>query len=1201
MCPENAHHIPRLESLATVAASLKPRQGKAPVTSQALAGILGSPGLSSGLLPDFDDPYENLFTTEVMFQGKTYLIFPGFSSEAHYLLQRVIDGAFHDPERRLPDAFRAEAMSLMQAALGLSDAVARRAGFGRYATADPDPDRPPFVPPDERLEVLSKAVCFDRESLEALHPDVETALRPLCLRQGGANLLRYTLVDGPLFTRPIVQTPDGWVVTLPHELPHALLHALLALAQKHKVASSLTEALHEMVWLDVTLSLGLMGNMPEEAPPPELSFGLASAGWFSLDTDKKLLVVLLTQPVATVREGRSRAEWKPSYGDALVRFIQDASASTADTVLPLVLTQSLDCSFAIPLGGRQRRAAVPEALAMSPEQLWTLAHLGEPTPLALLKFHRLRSEWRKRGRFVLENALDQYAHFREEGHQLGLLSPHSAEPYPVVIRPGTGRQLREQVAKSVDPHWVMWFTQQALIRVRRKFAESDTPIYTPLIPVGDGHSLMVSGLSLPVWVAVHPSFQGLGFITPEDMAMTTAFWVWQLTPALSPLLTKLGERFPHVTVLLHYDQEVEPDAVVGYTWDAESPYVHLLIAQGLLEVTANGADNQAERILAAIIYRAMYQLAYPETNVPDGVGLEGEFARLAPPGPKRWLFTLSPAMATDLDPADLEDARMVQDWDKELLQEEVGRDIGEMPPADYKVVQVIGMPDSKAVVDRAGDSLYTLIQERVAALSPQGLLEFLVVQYDAVRYRDKHAQYSLAARAASETADVALKHLHEELPRLAETAVAARFLIEYVTACPPSGLVPISLALYDELLAASGLHLNWRLHSEIAHFKLGELSAIILPSGRMDSVVSEYPVAMRVYQSKLRSTALEHSATLMDQYRPKPEAASVEKKDADFVSMDVLDAGFAEEFGFSLSQMLHVINIALNIGDDSPNRVSCHERDELIETLSAGADLPPSIVERVLERLTLGPLPEYMLYDERPWLHGRDRAHARRPFLQRVSPDGTGQILWGNRALHSAKEFWFYNLVLAGRVQGDTKAMKDAMSAVVRAKGRRFNNEVAELVRTLAGYKIKVNVNKIPGQPFVADGDNLGDIDVLAFSASQRRIVLIECKDYWAARTPREINWEIVEMLDSAAGKDGGRRKRSVVEKHRRRRDFVQTHLDKFLHWLDLEKDVGWQVEAVVVVNLAMVSPHLRGSVAGVPILMFEELNDYLWGHPEST
>ena len=47
------------------------------------------------------------------------------------------------------------------------------------------------------------------------------------------------------------------------------------------------------------------------------------------------------------------------------------------------------------------------------------------------------------------------------------------------------------------------------------------------------------------------------------------------------------------------------------------------------------------------------------------------------------------------------------------------------------------------------------------------------------------------------------KDIAEEVPERGRTTVASRFLIEFVTAQPPTGVKPLSEASYDRLLAIS--------------------------------------------------------------------------------------------------------------------------------------------------------------------------------------------------------------------------------------------------------------------------------------------------------------------------------------------------------------------------------------------------------------
>jgi hypothetical protein len=97
-----------------------------------------------------------------------------------------------------------------------------------------------------------------------------------------------------------------------------------------------------------------------------------------------------------------------------------------------------------------------------------------------------------------------------------------------------------------------------------------------------------------------------------------------------------------------------------------------------------------------------------------------------------------------------------------------------------------------------------------------------------------------------------------------------------------------------------------------------------------------------------------------------------------------------------------------------------------------------------------------------------------------------------------------------------------------------------------AGWKVEreIPVTKILGKSL---NINYGDVDVLAWSASTGRVLLIECKDLHFHKTPGEL----AEQLSDFRGKtrDG---KRDLLKRHLDRSEVISAHVDQISAYLRL-------------------------------------------------
>jgi hypothetical protein len=108
----------------------------------------------------------------------------------------------------------------------------------------------------------------------------------------------------------------------------------------------------------------------------------------------------------------------------------------------------------------------------------------------------------------------------------------------------------------------------------------------------------------------------------------------------------------------------------------------------------------------------------------------------------------------------------------------------------------------------------------VASLSPDGLLEFVVVRHGSNVSSATRSKLLMATRVACfGQSPEFLKEVSDGLAEQSEAAVAGRFLIEYVAACPPKGRRPMSLSVYDALLARAAIITTYGMLSDIVHFQ----------------------------------------------------------------------------------------------------------------------------------------------------------------------------------------------------------------------------------------------------------------------------------------------------------------------------------------------------------------------------------------------
>jgi len=249
--------------------------------------------------------------------------------------------------------------------------------------------------------------------------------------------------------------------------------------------------------------------------------------------------------------------------------------------------------------------------------------------------------------------------------------------------------------------------------------------------------------------------------------------------------------------------------------------------------------------------------------------------------------------------------------------------------------------------------------------------------------------------------------------------------------------------------------------------------------------------------------------------------------------------------------------------------------------VAAKRDMSEEIVSAVLGGITLTERSSFLDIgqDAWPWRFNRDMSYVRRPLVLQGN-----ELVFGFRSIYRLGPYWVDNM-LSGRLQGHAKTTE--MQRCISEARRGINDAFARSVRARLqhlGMTTRMSVNKI-GKRRIVDsaGNDLGDIDVLAAHPETRSIIAIEAKDFEVARTPAEIANELEKLF---SGKKG---KKSTVELHSRRIDWLRQHLNEVVLSLNENDDTApWQVIGAVVTSDPLITPLVSSST--LPVIPLDDL-----------
>lgn len=1190
LMPENAGRYLRLEAFAHTVATLEYQPGKPRISAGRLRGLSRMGILGSGPIADAEDPFDYPFTESFAFGDRGYIVFPGNTSESPTFVLRHIVQALLPDGRFSNTAFGQEARNLIHAALTVSDEVARRSGLERGMGPASEFRGSIIVPNASHLSRLKSAVFFQHQELSDLLAkrglDI-TSLERLVLPFGSVTLDTYRLSDGPVVAHPILRSDSQFVVVNPGCILSAVRHQIVRLAVKMGVHYEFAHQYHRAVWDTAVTTLHLIKNDPVFLASDSLTIAPCfQDALFRLETDKLIYVALVTDPLNDYNPDEVFGQWEADdLGDRLearllsVKYHVFSSPQPPNEILTLFLSQGFGRWIMVGFNGD-----LNPMLSLMASDLETIAQLEGYDPLALWKFGHAAEVVRRRVMIAPTSTLNEFFYYRQRGH--GYYLSDEEVPDLLVLDEGGAGNLRREVLDKRDWHAVPSRTDGHAVEVTTLHDTRAIPTYVTRESLNGNVEVLIEGLPLPVWVVqAEESISSQTYTLYVNFAELIAYWLWQFTPSLGLYLAPLSLRQPCLLIRLYLhpddswgqrpsEQSTAED--IKTQVDTTSGIITIELRAGITSLFYS-ADNVGERHFMRVILRAIGELLSLNDR---GLGEESITAILdlhAPRGLKKKLLLIDPSSEPDLDTRRLPRIRKLQKSDKSQLLDELGEHL-----RTGMKLNVGPIPDDERtdVLQKVVGFYYNKLQNLVASLQPDGLLEWLVKYHEAIVTETAIHKQSIPTRLACfSSIPEMLTILEQESPDHTSAALASRFVIEYVTACPHSGFRPMSLEVYDRLQALAIHIINFGFESDLIHFKLADIKMQVLPSGRLGADRDEFLRARAQFLSVFTDERIARSTGSFarhwtDRVEKAHTAGPASKPDL----LAQIDEAAEAEFGHSISELGLLMFEAIRTGRNISLSVASLPLEELVESLTTSLGWSYEKVRSAFDLLSLIPRSNFLQpptphpnWSVLPWRFNRSYSYVRRPFLWRAKGDKI-EVLWGFRHLYVA---WInlINLCINGRiVESRTRGIRELMGEINGQRGDAFNKRVAEMLEANPNLVVRSNVERFGKLRLASASGPLGDVDVLVADRRRRRLIPIECKDLAVARTPHEMANEITNLFL------GHGQRKSFIEKHQNRVNWLQDNIGVVLAWLGMPAVSGWKVEPLVVVSQELFTPFLKNS-----------------------
>jgi hypothetical protein len=1155
LLPENADYLLRLQRLAAIAASssLDMRE-----SSSNLRKLLTTEPVFSDHILAQEDAFEDVVVDRLTFGGRDYLVSSGLAERSCWVAERILNAILSPDGRELPPSFRVAISQLARPLLEISNRVFSLAGLeGGQPPIQQSPNRP-LIPGRDRLKVLSELLTFQTERLErAFGKDLLSQLT--FTQQELEALFEDEPVSEHLDAAPFVRDGDTTYLVNPLGIAACIRIQTLIAAKNAGVSEQLGSILHaEVTRWSILQVLGYGWRLQGVS---KLDSGITVADFTLSESASKIKLVIHCDDLLDSDPETPFAPWsQAASGAALAEYFAEENQKRGE------LTGTLTYVVVLESYGRSVFAGVPadappNILLTNGPDLRALL-LIEPHPLGVERFTSSLDRLEATTRIFSFSNLDIYAIYRD--HEDSFYFGDGPKPNLINFTHGSGTDLREDAFRGHAQRYVTFPYLNWSIRTKPKYTSQRTPIYAS----DQGTYALVNGENC-FWVA--PGIDERSMALDETVTEAVTYWLWTLMRSLRPSfaeqMSTLGGRYMKITQ--RRVEDAGPELRILCSRSPSNDWEMLL--DGDLDGKVAEPGNSVDREIVRSILPVLIESINADPPSPD------EASRIIDQAAPRGNKTMLSVYSSDnllLWPGGLGRPRFVENSVTSSLLD----DLGEWLREEKKFsVGEISDSDRTSVLNMTVQYYMDRLVKEIAELKPDGLIELLVDLDESLLFDSEYEKASLAPRVACWEGFVKADDLVKRRQRSVESAIASRFLIEYVVAQPPTGNNDLYIEKYETLLALCSEIINRGMSSDAVQYGLADLRISILESGRLgigrdeDSFYSAIHDLVRDdSQRNLRYAAgLVEAPTFVDQMEWTPS--------------DQIDSAFEVEFGFRLSELVAGLNhLARLEWPPSERSVTVRPVAEVRQVLAGDINWTDQKIDRFLAELTLLPrakfIPDRSRTDVYPWRFNRNLSYLRRPLLIRSKVDGD-ELVWGPRHLIASVGYWI-NLVRGARLRAESVDLQRALGIKRNELTEAFNDHVGDILSGVEHLQVQTRAKKIGGKR-VSDSQNrdLGDIDVLCVNHKSRTVWVIETKDFEVARTPAEAGHEIEKLLSG---------EKSTVTLHARRTEWVRSNLSSVINQFNLTGR-GWTVQSAIVLNEDLISARLA-SRAGTRIVPVDDV-----------
>lgn len=1078
--------------------------------------------LGTSSFVNIEDPVEDVFVSNVIYEGKNYRIFEGVWESSDYYLQRILNTINSLPYNQDTNKLRREIKSI----LSISDSIVSRSKLCRFESGGGVDKGTINVPTTRDIEILRQAITFSIEDLNTLGISA-IELEPYIFNYEERNHLKdESLDDSPLQRFPIISNEGKWIVLLPNNISFAvkihILNWIISSSYQNSFDSNLTKEYHdffiETPFFGIFLPQGFVISSYKVSNTTLMSFTT------EIDNGRYVQLIAIVDSIfGYERQGFNSAEFDylDELGDKLELQIKEAQFFSRNIKgFKHGLTLLVGCGYGRPRAYKPIKESPDWFIEfVTAPDFQTLSWTSEESKLFLWKLIQQKRYLSLNGISIanINGLLNLYGWWKDTNY---LMIPPKVEfgdkPLTIAIPTDSLMEIRRHLRQAWDLH-ALPFLEGRAVRVRKKHitsyfpGEENTPLYVCIdaalnrkiagvwigesinwwVSVGEGPTILSKDVVFQVWDAVHN-------------------WLERAVPVLEQRFNSLPcssiyivldfssvQQEPGITKIIN-----EPSIELSVTVENEAGVILIKIYDSFFTLVQK-PRNVAERALLSAIVSGVVEI--DNRQVSNGEELDKIVDEILPNEDARYFHMFEAVRFRDyMRCLDYPDAISIDAADEAMTKLGLGWRVHNRKQGN----RFISKEESTEFLNRIVHFLMESICNRLKAFNRVQFIEQLLRYIEGVEIEKLRWLNTIRAVIALRVKKEHVKQdAAKQIMRYNASGIALRLIAETaVSECPlesgqSAGTLDI-LPLMSEMLTLFHLA-GW---SDAINKEVMNPEIKISPNGDVLSHRDFFDEIVDPFGFEIQTNSLEQESA---KYEKKFEV-DIPAQTPKGVLPDAFLIAVEKEFGLSIEAILKISESLENSAIEREKCVFIVPKTELVATLK-NSGLIIEDIENFIKRFTLWPrekyrdIPQgYKLKDLYLWRFGRALSLIARPLVR--LEDGNNPRFIISPGLLTLALTHTLNQYFEAEVDTSECSTAEMKSWIDTEKSRRsheFVKRVADVMKA-AGYEVRIEITVTE---LLSEKTNIdyGDVDVLAWKPGENKILCIECKDLKLAKTPGEI------------------------------------------------------------------------------------------------